>query len=62
MERVCGCKVVMLPRGKRGGGRTGKMQPALSCPGTPMKRYISRAEAAEYRGKRVCTRMVKPIR
>lgn len=62
MERVCGCKVVWIPRGKRGGGTTGARQPALRCAGTPMLKFIGRDEVSKYRGKQSCTRMVKPIR
>jgi hypothetical protein len=62
-ETVCGCRVVMVPRGKRGGGTTGKRQPALKCKGTPMLKFIKASDVPKYRKSgRICTRMVKPLR
>lgn len=65
-ERVCGCEVVYLPRGVRGGGKKGK-QPALQCEGTPMVKYIPREAVGEHRrrarsGKGLCTTMLKPLK
>jgi len=55
-ETLCGCKIVNLKRKGRG------TQPALSCPGSPMKKYVKRSQVAKLRKQtKVCTRMLKPL-
>ena len=56
MEKVCGCKLSTVR------AKGGRRQPVLVCPGTPMRRFVSKADAARMHGKSVCTTVLKPLR
>jgi hypothetical protein len=55
MERICGCHLTSVRR--KGGGS----QPAIQCPGSPMKKFVSRENARHMKGS-FCADMLKPIR
>lgn len=55
MERICGCHLTSVRR--KGGGS----QPAIQCPGSPMKKFVSRENAKHMKGS-FCADMLKPIR
>lgn len=62
-ERHCGCTVELAEvktRGKR--RRVVRSQPYISCPGTPMKKFIKRGQVAKLRGKTFCAEIVRPVR
>jgi len=57
MQHVCGCHLTSVKR--KGGGS----QPAIECDDSPMKKFVSREDAAKLRGKReFCADMLRPIR
>jgi len=61
-ERHCGCSVKtakVKTRGKR--KRVVRTQPYVSCPGSPMKRFVTEAQAAGLRGRAFCAWLVKPV-
>ena len=55
MEKVCGCTLSSVR------AKGGRRQPVLVCPGTPMRKFVSKAAAAKIHGK-VCTTVLKPLR
>ncbi len=55
MERMCGCRLTSVRR--KGGGS----QPAITCPNSPMKKFVSREDAKHMHGT-FCAEMLKPIR
>lgn len=56
MQHICGCRLTSVRR--KGGGS----QPAIECPGSPMKKFVSREKASSLRGKSFCADMLRPIR
>lgn len=61
-ERHCGCTVKMAnvkTRGKH--KRVVRKQPYVSCPGSPMKRFVTEAQATGLRRRQFCAWLVKPV-
>ena len=50
--KVCGCKVKRTKNGR----------PMLVCPGNPMRRFVSEAEAAKVGRGETCTTVLKPVK
>lgn len=61
-ERHCGCSIKtakVKTRGKK--KRVVRTQPYVSCPGTPMKRFVTEAQATGLRRRAFCAWLVKPV-
>lgn len=63
-SRHCGCEVKLANVKTRGKHRKiVRTQPYLSCPGTPMKKFIKRSQVAKLRRQgNICATMVRPVR